>query len=219
MLLLEAENQPKSATHRAYLELRRKIIIGEIAPGERLKVEDLKTQLNTGASPVREALSLLTSDQLVERLDQRGFRAAPAGRDHFQEILNLRCTLEDIALRDSLRRGDQSWEEALVIAHHHLSKVDRSDTDLFEGRHRVFHMQLLADCASPILLKFCAQLYDLNIRYRYLAIRSKTYARRDVAAEHQAILDAAVARDADKASELLIAHYRKTGAFLAEQLT
>lgn len=218
MLLSEGDTSPKSATHRAYLELRRKIITGDIAPNERLKVEDLKAQLNTGASPVREALSLLTSDQLVERLDQRGFRAAPAGRDHFHEILNLRCTLEDLALRDSLAQGDQAWEEALVIAHHHLSKVDRSDTDLFEDRHRAFHMQLLAGCGSSILLKFCAQLYDLNIRYRYLAIRSKTYARRDVAAEHQLILDAAVARDADKASEHLMAHYRKTGAFLAEQL-
>lgn len=219
MLVPDADISPKSATHRAYLELKRKIITGDIAPSERLKVEDLKAQLNTGASPVREALSLLTSDQLVERLDQRGFRAAAAGRAHFQEILNLRCTLEDLALRDSLCLGDQSWEEALVIAHHHLSKTDRSNTDLFEDRHRVFHMQLLAGCGSPILLKFCAQLYDLNIRYRYLAIRSKTYARRDVAAEHQAILDAAVARDADLASDRLIAHYRKTGAFLSEQLS
>ncbi|WP_299620634.1 GntR family transcriptional regulator [Pelagibius sp.] len=218
MLLFGADQPPKSATHRAYLELRRKIITGQIAPSERLKVEDLKAQLNTGAAPVREALSLLTSDQLVERLDQRGFRAAPAGRDHFQEILNLRCTLEDLALRDSLRLAGQDWEEALVIAHHHLSKVDRSDTDLFEERHRVFHMQLLAGCGSAILLKFCAQLYDLNIRYRYLAIRSKTYARRDVAAEHKAILEAAVARDADTASARLMDHYRKTGAFLSEQL-
>lgn len=207
-----------SATQRAYLELRRRIITGEIAPSERLKVEELKGLLKTGASPVREALSLLTSDQLVERLDQRGFRAAHADRTHFEEILNLRCMLEDIALRESIRLGDRAWEEALVISHHHLSKIDRANTDLFEDDHRVFHMQLLAGCGSPILMKFCAQLYDLNIRYRYLAIRSKTYSRRDVGAEHQAILDAAVARDANLASERLMAHYQKTGAFLAEQL-
>lgn len=214
----QEEASPRSATQRAYLELRRQIITGEIAPSERLKVEDLKGVLNTGASPVREALSLLTSDQLVERLDQRGFRAAQADRAHFEEILNLRCILEDIALRESIRLGDRAWENTLVLAHHHLNKIDRAETDLFEEDHRVFHMQLLAGCGSPILMKFCAQLYDLNIRYRYLAIKSKTYARRDVGAEHQAILDAAVARDADLASEHLMEHYRKTGAFLAEQL-
>jgi len=60
------------------LTLRDAIITGEIAPGEKLKVESLKTTLSMGTSPVREALSLLTSDQLVERRDQRGFRAAQA---------------------------------------------------------------------------------------------------------------------------------------------
>ena len=60
-----------SSTQRVFVELRDRIIQGDIAPGERLKVDSLKTLLNVGATPIREALSLLTSDQLVERLDQR----------------------------------------------------------------------------------------------------------------------------------------------------
>lgn len=57
--------------------------------------------LDMGASPICEALSLLTSDMLVERIGQRGFRAAPASPANFEEILKLRCTLEDMALRQS----------------------------------------------------------------------------------------------------------------------
>ncbi len=68
-----SEEFPVSATQRVFQILRHKIIIGEIPPGERLKVEELKTVLDTGATPIREALSLLTSDQLVERIVQRGF--------------------------------------------------------------------------------------------------------------------------------------------------
>ena len=79
-------------------------------------------------------------------------------------------------------------------------------------------MALLAACRSPILLRFCSQLYDLNVRYRYLAGRAKSYARRNVEAEHRAILDAAVSRDTDMACTSLLDHYRKTGAFLAEQV-
>ena len=77
-------------------------------------------------------------------------------------------------------------------------------------------MALLAACGSPILLRFCSQLYDLNIRYRYLAGTSKSYGVRDVDAEHRAILDAAVDRDIALASKLLQDHYRSTGDFLAD---
>lgn len=213
---LKPQGTTQSSTQRAYLDLREAIITGRIPPGERLKVEALKDTLSTGASPVREALSLLTSDQLVERIDQRGFRVAQASREQFREILNLRCNLEDMALRESLASGDRNWEENLVLAHHRMTRTAREATAEFEARHKDFHMALLAACASPILLRFCGQLYDLNVRYRYRAGTSKSYGSRDVAAEHRDILDAAVDRDIDRTSDLLREHYRKTGEFLSE---
>ena len=215
---VEETASPQSSTQRAYLTLRKEIITGRIPPGERLKIDALKVALDTGASPVREALSLLTSDQLVDRLDQRGFRVATTSRAQFQEILDLRCNLEVLALKDSLAKASADWEDALVLAHHHMNRADRLDVDTFEERHKGFHMALLEACASPILLRMCGQLYDLNVRYRYLAGQSKSYARRDVEAEHQAILDAAVSRDFETTSASLLDHYRKTGAFLAEQI-
>jgi DNA-binding GntR family transcriptional regulator len=198
------------------VELRDQIIKGKLPPGEKLKVESLKLLLNTGTSPIREALSLLTSDQLVERIDQRGFRVAPVSSTHFQEILMLRCQLEDIALRSSIEHGDTSWEEAVVLSHHWLLKASRNSTEAWEIQHKAFHTSLLSACESPILLRFCDQLYDLNIRYRYVAGTSGSYAKRDVAREHQGILEATVQRDPDSASQLLKQHYRRTGEFLTE---
>ncbi|MXU65101.1 GntR family transcriptional regulator [Oceanomicrobium pacificus] len=217
MSTTDLQNQPnQSSTQRTYLKLRNEIITGKLVPGERLKVETLKDSYGTGASPIREALSLLTSDQLVERLDQRGFRVAQTSRKQFGEILDLRCTLDDKALRQSVQNGGRDWEENLVLVHHYLSRTDRSDAEVFEERHKRFHMALLEACESPILLRFCSQLYDLNVRYRFLAGRSKSYSSRDVEAEHLAILDAAVSRDVEATSAYLMAHYRNTGGFLAE---
>lgn len=215
---MKLQRTTQSSTQRTYLDLRAAIITGQIAPGERLKVEALKDSLSTGASPVREALSLLTSDQLVERIDQRGFRVAQTSREQFQEILNLRCKLEDMALRESLEAGDNAWEEALVLAHHRMSRTNRDDTIEFEERHKDYHMALISACSSPILLRFCAQLYDLNVRYRYLAGTSKSYGARKVEDEHRAILDAAVDRNVELCSQLLLEHYRSTGAFLFDQI-
>lgn len=216
--LVDTPTTAPSSTQRAYLALRDAIITGKAQPGDRLKVEALKEELQTGASPVREALSLLTSDQLVERLDQRGFRVAKTSRAQFDEILELRCQLEVLALRQSIENLDSGSEDALVLAHHRMTKADRSQPHIFEALHKEFHMSLLAACKSPILLRFCEQLYDLNVRYRYLAGRAKSYGRRNVAAEHRAILDATVHRSVEVACEHLVQHYRRTGAFLAEQI-
>ena len=205
-----------SSTQKAYDALRDQILGADLMPGDRLKVDVLKEALDTSASPVREALSLLVSDQLVERIDRRGFRVASVSAEQFDEVLSLRCALEDMALRQCLARADVAWEEALVLTHHRLARAPRDGTVAYEALHKQFHMALLADCGSPILLKFCDQLYDLNIRYRQLAARSGGYGARDVAGEHEEILDAAVSRDVERAVSALMQHYRGTGRFLAE---
>ena len=207
-----------SATQRAHHAIRRMIVIGELPPGEKLKIETLRTLLDTGASPIREALSLLTSDHLVERIDQRGFRAAPTSVENFEEILTLRCSLEDMALRQSIAVATESWEENLLLSHHRMEKLRGTDTESFEAAHKDFHMSLLANCPSPILLKFCSQLYDLNIRYRYVAGKSLRYKQRNVPGEHREIMESALAHDATIASERLLTHYRQTGAFLTDLL-
>ncbi len=204
-----------STTQRAYHALRRLIVRGEIAPGTKLKIDGLRSRLGTGASPIRAALSLLTSDNLVERIDQRGFCVAPVGQKNFEEILRLRCTLEDTALRLSIARMDEAREEDLVLMHHRMLRRAGGETEAFEQAHKAFHMALLASCNAPILLKLCSQLYDLNIRYRYIAGRSLGYRTRNVTDEHRDILDAVIAREPDLAAGRLLAHYRQTGAFLA----
>ena len=188
------------------------IVTGAIKPGEKLKIEGLRQRLSTGASPIREALSLLTSDNLVERIDQRGFRAAPTSQQNFEEILMLRCALEDMALRQSISGRTLEWEENVVLCHHRMVRA-KGDAG-FEDLHKAFHLALLANCEGPILLKFCSQLYDLNIRYRYLAGSALNYKSRDVSSEHKSIMEAAIAGDADAASVHLLNHYRETGAFL-----
>lgn len=211
-------DSPRSSTQRVYESLRELLIFGDITPGERLKVDTLKLRLGVGASPIREALSLLTSDQLVQRLDQRGFRAAPVNRENFHEILQLRCQLEASALQSSIDKGDAAWEEQLVLVHYRLSTAERDDVAQWEQQHKRFHMALISACESPLLLRFCEQLYDLNIRYRMLAGKSLTYTARKISDEHERILEAATSRNRELAKELLLHHYSRTGEYLSEQL-
>jgi GntR family carbon starvation induced transcriptional regulator len=58
--------------------------------------------LNTDATSMREALSLLTLHMLMKRMDKRSICTTPANRENFIEILRLRCVAPDIALRQSI---------------------------------------------------------------------------------------------------------------------
>lgn len=194
------------------------ILTGKLAPGQKLKIEDLRKLLNTGASPVREALSLLTSDMLVERLDQRGFRAALVSKDNFEEILMLRCKLEDMALRASLAAADGDWEEQVVLSHHRMRRARDADAETFEVAHKSFHMALLSNSNLPMLVRYCSQLYDLNIRYRFLAAGGPDYGARSIDDEHEAIMKAVVKRDPDLATARLVDHYKRTGEYLSAQM-
>lgn len=213
---------PETSTLTALVlaRLRADILQGVLRPGVKLKIGPLSKQYGFSATPIREALNQLTSEGFVIRLDQRGFRVAAIGLDDFNDILEMRCWLEGRALRDAIGHGGQSWEEAVVVAHHHLARTTRSiGADSFtinpewERLHKRFHMTLLAACPSQTLRRFCDQLYDRNIRYRYLA-GPLSYPTREIASEHEALVRTITDRDADRAVENLTRHYRTTGEFL-----
>jgi len=216
---LPAASGGASMTAQLFDRLRDDVLNGVLQPGQKLKIETLREQYDVGASPVREALSMLTAEGLVQRLDQRGFRVTEVSIGAFEELLRTRCWLEERALREAIANGSNGWEESVLLAHHRLTRTPRSEgasarsTQAWEQAHRRFHMALLAACRSQFLIGYCGQLYDLNIRYRNLA-GAVAYPSRDVAREHQAICDATLARDADRAVRLLIDHYTATGDFL-----
>ncbi|MEP3279655.1 MAG: GntR family transcriptional regulator [Stappiaceae bacterium] len=217
-------SRSESMTSRVYSQLRDDIITGKLMPGQKLKIEELRRLYDVGTSPIREALSLLTSDHFVERIDQRGFRVTRASAEEFAELLKTRCWLEERALRESIQHGSSNWEEQVILATYRLSRVPRSESpdnfvaiEEWEKRHKIYHMTLLSACGSSILLKYCDQLYDQNVRYRLLA-GSTAYPKRDVNAEHGEISDAILARDEELAVKLLVSHYTNTGKFLQECL-
>ena len=187
---------------------------GGLAPGQKLKIDGLRKVLDLGASPIREALSLLVSDQLVVRHEQRGFQAAATSRENFNEILSLRSTLESKALRQSMERATPAWHEELVLVHHRMTRSRSKGPDAFEVEHKNFHLALIGNCQSPLMLRICDQLYDLNIRYRFIAARSTEYRGRKVDDEHSDILDAVLSERVEDAVGLLLLHYEKTGDFL-----
>lgn len=202
--------------------IRDDIVTGRLAPGTRLAIGALSERYGVGATPVREALSLLSASGLVERRDQRGFRVCPVSLAEFEDLLVLRCTAEARALRQAIAHGGEQWEIAVEAALAHLARAPESGRDgplaaEYLRRHKAFHMGLLAACGSPILLRTADTLFDESERYRCLA-RLVPQDRRHAIVEHGAIAEAALARDADTAVARLMTHYETTAGLLRAAL-
>ena len=144
--------EPKTLTDLAYQQIREDIIHGKHAPEAKLGIKQLKTLYAVGATPIREALSRLSSDGFVVTEGQRGFRAAPISIKDLEEITNLRVTLEKEALRVSLETGDDDWESRVVAAFYQLTKAEKNKTpdnvQIWEARNREFHEALISACSS-----------------------------------------------------------------------
>jgi GntR family carbon starvation induced transcriptional regulator len=215
-------------TELAYQTLHRDIVSGELKPEQPLRLEFLRDKYGFGPSPLREALSRLQSEKLVSQFALRGFKVAPISIAEMSDIIETRIVIETEALRRSIERGHDDWESSIVATFHALRNIvqRRSADDAsvntapeIESRHRDFHLALINACGSPWLLHLAGQLYTLSERYRRpLSGPGADWPARDILGEHGALMDAALARDAGKAVNLLADHYRLTGQSIERAL-
>ncbi len=199
-------------------QLRLAIVSGELLPGAPLRLSNLKTRFNVSLSPLREALLKLAGEGYVVAEDQRGFRVAPVSKQNLDEITVLRRALEPEAFKRSMLHGGTQWEDQLVVAFHHLAKIEQTslDSDLreWETAHSAFHLALISGCEMPVMLQFCRTLLNLSDRYRRIFL-FKNLHDRNVPSEHRAIYERALERDIAGACALLEQHIVRTGTALA----
>ena len=204
----------RTAIGSAFEKLRADILRGDLAPGEKLRIQDISRRYKSGAIPLREALNRLTAEALVVHSEQRGFTVAPISEEALLDLTRTRTWLNQIALRESIAHGDAAWEERLIITFHRMSKepryldpAKRRINPAFDIAHRAFHLALISACGSAWLLQYCEQLFDHADRYRYLSRRIHVADRNN---EHAVMLKAALKRDADAAIKALTQHMQKT---------
>ena len=205
-----------------YDRLQADILSGKLQPGLKLRLKDLIEMYTTGNSPLREALNRLSANGMVVREENRGFRVPLASANELMELTRTRCWLEEIALRESINRGDSAWEERIVLAFHWLARAAQNQGESsiasapeWEDHHREFHLALISACDSSILMGFCAELQQRTFRYRNLA-EVVEYRDRHELEEHEVLQQAVLNREADKAIELLKKHYTVTSEILVE---
>ncbi|WP_420407493.1 GntR family transcriptional regulator [Hoeflea sp.] len=194
----------------AYRNIRKDIIFGQLKPSEKLRLEQLRKRYNVSVTTLREILNRLASDGLVVAEGQRGFEVASVSDENLWEIAELRLLVESHGVTQAFTKGDLDWEAQVVAAHHKLRKLEdrmiEGDTSVREDWKRAdwgFHRALIAGCGSATMLDLHSQIFDKYLRYQMLtlAFRGEKAAR-----DHGQLLEAALARDIDKAKKVLDIH-------------
>jgi DNA-binding GntR family transcriptional regulator len=223
-LTVEKELSHKPLKEEIYDALHRQIIAGKYGPGDWLRQEDIATLMGVSMTPVREALDLLVSKGLAERVPYRGVRVREMSAKDIADAYGLRLILEALTAR----------EAALNITPEQISVLEKILTEMRKRvklnempqerqLSREFHSMIAEASGNELLVELYAVvanafpdwlLYEAVFRKPELLASSvaQTYE------EHAAILDALKKGDADKSAQKSMDHILDSGKWLKEYL-
>jgi DNA-binding GntR family transcriptional regulator len=203
---------------QAYARLREAILHGQLAPGRVVSQVQLARELGVSRTPLREAVRMLQREGLISGEANRMVRVADFSIEDVEELYAVRIANETLAIRLTVPLMEAEDHAQLARSLEAMARhADTGDVDNWELAHRTFHAQLVAR-AGRRLGALLSELYDHAERYRRLYVRSEPRAMSIGAAEHEAIVDACRARDADQAGAELARHLSRTALMALMQI-
>ena len=197
--------QPRLLNRTIFELLHARIIAGKYAAGEWLRQEDIASQLGVSMTPVREALDLLVSSGLAERIPYRGVRVLQLTPDEIADSYYLRLLLECSAARAAaLDITPTQVEELLRLVEQMHRLVTLSDISSQRQLNRQFHMAIAGAAGMPLLARTYEtilntfpdwMLYEYMFRHPELLPQSLEHE----SAEHLQLVQALAAHDPDQA--------------------
>jgi DNA-binding GntR family transcriptional regulator len=205
----------------AYHALKHRLLIGDFPPGTRLGEERLAAELGVSRTPVREALSRLFSEGIVERLADGGYGPTLVDLDRIRELYEIRFALERCAIRRPQEGGpphDLDQIAALLDVWSGLEPpVDDGEVDVdFVLRDEDFHERIAAASGNASLVE---QLHKVNERIRIVRMHDFLSAERVASTidQHLGILDPLLGGDLPEAEHRLVGHFRESLAVVEER--
>ncbi|AWN53012.1 GntR family transcriptional regulator [Methylobacterium sp. 17Sr1-1] len=199
-----------SGRDRAYSYVRNIILSDPETAGTFLNEQELADRIGVSRTPVREALFMLATENLLQLVPNRGALVIPPSPDEIRQVMQAREMIEVWSVRH--RVADHARIAATLEARVQAQRDLPNDAEFetFIELDRQFHLDLIRFSGNPVL----SQMYEvLQARHITLGIKAmKRSAERlaQVLAEHQAIVDALAAGDLDRIEAAIRAHLDMT---------
>jgi DNA-binding GntR family transcriptional regulator len=189
-----------------YLTLREAIVSGRLQPNQHLVETDLSGELGVGRAAIRTALARLDQEGLIEHQRNRGARVRLVEEDEALEILEARASLEGLAARHAaLRRDDADIAAMRGILDEMRRLLAEGDLLSASDRNALLHRRIVVASGHATAARLISGLNSQLVRFQYRTImlpgrRDRSYE------EHEAIVEAIVAGDADAAEAAMRRH-------------
>ncbi len=191
-----------------FLRLRRQILRGELKPGERLMEIGLANRLGVSRTPIREAIRKLEHEGLVVMIPRRGAHVAEITRQELNDVLEVRKSLEVLAITKACgRMTDEDVDELRTEEQAFAARVREQDADpaalgQFDER---FHDVIYRGTGNRRLIQILNNLREQMYRFRVEYLKD-TEVRETLVKEHDAIIKALEKRDTAEAVRIISLH-------------
>jgi DNA-binding GntR family transcriptional regulator len=202
-MLQLVETKPLGAAHQELWcgvrdEIRRLIILGEFAPGERLVETVLAERFAVSRGPVRTALMELERVGLVASVARRGMYVATFSRSDIDELFDVNCALERLAVREAAERATPEQVSRLEQLLDELGAAQRSgDQGETVVAELELHRELVATSGNRRLIRLWTQISE-EIRF-VVAVTQRALPQVEWAVYELPIIEALRSRDPDLA--------------------
>lgn len=200
-----------------YEELKREILVGEIAPGTRMMEIELADEMGVSRTPVREAIRKLKKEGLVTIEPRKGAYASDVSIKDMVDVLEVREDLEAMAAAMAAQKVNKDEKQALIEATmEYKEAVESERTEDIIRCDEKFH-QLIVNCSgNKTLVQLFSQVQELALRFRYLYYDDfSRYERMPM--EHREIEEAILSGDYEKARVAAGEHVKKLKQFVIDE--
>ncbi|MCT2398920.1 GntR family transcriptional regulator [Novosphingobium mangrovi (ex Huang et al. 2023)] len=207
------KEQSTVASQRVADILAERILSGDLAPGARIKQDELAGELETSRIPVRDALRMLEARGLVTMRANAGARVTSLTRRDLEVSYEIRERIEPLLLADSV--PDLTDEDIADLRAVMERNEKATDVDEAIALGREFHWITYRRHNTPLLAQMVERVWDTTQSYRraYMKLAlsgSNSGAGRTHDIEHQLLFDAIAKREIETAQAALVMHIRRT---------
>ena len=200
-----------------YEELKKQILVGEIAPGTRMMEVDLADDMGVSRTPVREAIRKLEKEGLVTIEPRRGAYASDISIKDIEDVLEVRQDLEGMAAAMAALRVTEDQKALLNKATEDYKKaVESGNIKEIIRCDEAFHKLIVSCSDNKTLIHLVSQVQELALRFRYIYYDDfSRFGSQPM--EHKEIIEAILSGDAEKARQAAGEHILHLKTFVVNE--
>lgn len=203
----------QTAVAQVHKQVRRAIVLGQSEPGERLSPEVLSIRCGCSATPVREALKMLSQEGLVTYKPHGGFFVTRLTYKELRDLLDLRRILEVASVERAVSRLTDEQFAELNRVHAGYTGDDDESRDRYMLENKRFHCLVAQASENGALADALASLHDRLTPYMEVIHSGDEMER-----IHKRLIEALGSRDAARARECILNEVNETYAATLERV-